>query len=508
VGAKGQKYSLAAAVRRARLLHELGDRKRAGALLDELAKPAERGGEDWEWRELIALLNEVGRRDQAFEVWVRRLTETESRGGDSWQWSALFPPERGRQAWFWWAFLRSQDPMRKLTVAEVVKTVRQFVEVGGEGKPSPERVADAVAWARLVKPDECETFLNALADWCHDVKLPDRERECLQAVAKVVDTPAAWQRLGEHDAGRKKWKEAAESFKKSWEKHRTMSAPLWLAGWALEQGGDVKEGARLMERARWAALGDLDGRVALAEEMEKHGRVEDSRREMALLFRLCPGDGAYLGDALDALEAEAAEKGDYRAASGAAELSMLEMIYSGATYLYDRTWVTEPGRIHLLRGRGLLAGGKVDEAMAEASACLKLLPGDVDVPIHFVPALRKLGRTKEADALIDKVRGVYADLMRDYPDWGGGHNALAWMYARCRMNLDEALTHARKAVELRPEQTAFLDTLAEVHFQKGDTDKAIELMKKCLEREPENDFYRKQLKRYEAGDPRADVPDA
>ena len=51
-------------------------------------------------------------------------------------------------------------------------------------------------------------------------------------------------------------------------------------------------------------------------------------------------------------------------------------------------------------------------------------------------------------------------------------------------------------------------TLAEVHFQRGDKDKAIELMKKCLELEPANRYFKKQAQRFEAGDPKAKLPDA
>ncbi len=45
-----------------------------------------------------------------------------------------------------------------------------------------------------------------------------------------------------------------------------------------------------------------------------------------------------------------------------------------------------------------------------------------------------------------------------------------------------------------------------VHFQRGEKDKALELMKKCVELEPQTEYFRKQLKRFEAGDPAAEVP--
>ena len=62
------------------------------------------------------------------------------------------------------------------------------------------------------------------------------------------------------------------------------------------------------------------------------------------------------------------------------------------------------------------------------------------------------------------------------------------------------LAHARKAVELEPGNAGYLDTLAEVHFQRGDQAEAIRLMRRCLELTPDRDYYQRQLKRFQAGD--------
>jgi tetratricopeptide (TPR) repeat protein len=80
------------------------------------------------------------------------------------------------------------------------------------------------------------------------------------------------------------------------------------------------------------------------------------------------------------------------------------------------------------------------------------------------------------------------------------------MAACCRRDLDEALPLAEKAVSLEPTLPGFRDTLAELLFQRGKKDEAITQMKKCLELDPKREYYRKQLKRFEAGDPKADVP--
>src|SRR5262249_6447737 len=97
-------------------------------------------------------------------------------------------------------------------------------------------------------------------------------------------------------------------------------------------------------------------------------------------------------------------------------------------------------------------------------------------------------------------------ICKDYPGSATHHNNLAWMCACCRRELDKGLEHAAQAVKLSPDNAGYLDTLAEVHFQRGDKDKAVELMKKCLALDGGRAYYRKQLQRFEAGNRTADIP--
>jgi Flp pilus assembly protein TadD len=73
--------------------------------------------------------------------------------------------------------------------------------------------------------------------------------------------------------------------------------------------------------------------------------------------------------------------------------------------------------------------------------------------------------------------------------------------ACCGRNLDGALEHARKAVELAPDNAGYIDTLAEVYFQRGDKDKAVAAQRKAVELDPKKSYNRKKLARIEAGDP-------
>ena len=85
-------------------------------------------------------------------------------------------------------------------------------------------------------------------------------------------------------------------------------------------------------------------------------------------------------------------------------------------------------------------------------------------------------------------------------------NQLAWLSACCKRDLEKGLAHARQAVALSADSSAYHDTLAEVLFQLGKKDEAVKAQKKAIELAPRRAYFRKQLKRIEAGDPKAPLP--
>ena len=108
--------------------------------------------------------------------------------------------------------------------------------------------------------------------------------------------------------------------------------------------------------------------------------------------------------------------------------------------------------------------------------------------------------------MFDRCLAVQENLCKEYPNNPSGHNGAAWLSACCGRGLESAEQHALKAVGLSPDSPGVRDTLAEAYFQRGDKDKAIAAEKKSVELDPKKAYYRKQLKRMEAGDPAAERP--
>ena len=155
-----------------------------------------------------------------------------------------------------------------------------------------------------------------------------------------------------------------------------------------------------------------------------------------------------------------------------------------------------PALIHRSRALGLMRAGDLAAAGREADLAMRYSPSDADALIAFVNELDQLGKKPEADGLFRRHAAPYRALCEAHPDSAQAHNQLAWAAAKCKRELDDALAHARRAVELDPDSTACLDTLAETHFQRGEVQKAIEVMNRCVEMEPKDKRHQEQLARF------------
>ncbi|MBI4389284.1 MAG: hypothetical protein HY580_03810, partial [Nitrospinae bacterium] len=80
-------------------------------------------------------------------------------------------------------------------------------------------------------------------------------------------------------------------------------------------------------------------------------------------------------------------------------------------------------------------------------------------------------------------------------------NRLAWLYAKKKTNLDQGLSLSMKTVEAFPGRAEFIDTLSEIHFVRGETEKALESIKRAIDLSPEDNYYKQQLWRFKNAKP-------
>jgi predicted Zn-dependent protease len=304
------------------------------------------------------------------------------------------------------------------------------------------------------------------------------------------------------EAGR--WPAAAEAYRRAWEQDKGMALPLFLYGQALlKVHPNDPKAKELIERSHRVPLGGDWARHHFCVALAERGYAEDAFREVAMCARLA---GPNVGLALDRLAPQLAKRGEFEAAAAILERNVLRWLPIGSSQRSASAYSKIAGEVHLLRARALLDRGQKAESFRELDAAEAEHPSNLNLAIRMAPALEKAGEKERAEQLFERVAGNWRKACEEFPECALAHNQVAWLCARCRRNLDEALTHARKAAELAPHEPAYKDTLAEVLFQRGDRHSAIEQINACIQLAPSNaGFYRRQLARFRSGQP-ADEP--
>ena len=88
----------------------------------------------------------------------------------------------------------------------------------------------------------------------------------------------------------------------------------------------------------------------------------------------------------------------------------------------------------------------------------------------------------------------------EYPDFEVAYNDLAWLYAQGNKDLDYALELAEQAIAQSPDNSAYLDTKAEILYRLDRTDEAAAIEEKLLADDPSSEYFRSQLERFQGGE--------
>jgi hypothetical protein len=145
-----------------------------------------------------------------------------------------------------------------------------------------------------------------------------------------------------------------------------------------------------------------------------------------------------------------------------------------------------------------LANLKVDRAgsLAILGNCHRLFPSDGSLADDFFPALRKMGLMKEHDEWFKISWDRMVAVLAQFPGSDNTRNTAAWLASRARLNLDEAQADEEKACALNPDQYAYLDTMAEIQFAKGNRAKALEWSTRAVNFMPMDPLLRRQYERF------------
>jgi tetratricopeptide (TPR) repeat protein len=274
--------------------------------------------------------------------------------------------------------------------------------------------------------------------------------------------------------------------------HQQLGA-LYLAGDALIRGGQEDRGKELQQQADRLAV-QSSMRHSLALDLYSRGLRAEAMERWKLLLRLAPFENWYVNDA-------ARRIADYTMNRDPGRTADLWQRYVFGDFRVafrfseDKSYLRLPFLIHKMRARAAIEA-KDWEAVAEHThSAAQAMPGETTLAEELVPLLDVLERTDEADRLADEIVEHFRAGTEQHPDSAFFHNNLAWAAARCHRQLDLAMQHANKAVELEPKNGSYVDTLAEVHFHLGDREKAIEVSERAVQLRPTASL-REQLERF------------
>lgn len=228
----------------------------------------------------------------------------------------------------------------------------------------------------------------------------------------------------------------------------------------------------------------LNRYLALSQlQQTKHERTHDEQHTAAI-FALAQllDDEKRSAEAIEVLGRITSEDDQYVAAQAriARVLARDGRIDDARTLLHGVPAENEADQLQLVAAETqLLRDAKQFQAAFEVlDDALKAKPEQPDLLYDYAMAAEKL------DRLGDMERAL-RHLIELRPNDGHAYNALGYSLADRSMRLDEALVLLEKANTLLPDDAYILDSVGWVNYRKGNTDRAIEFLKRAYERRPE-----------------------
>lgn len=414
-------------------------------------------------------------------------------------WSSLFGGEP-RAAYAWYPVLRARFPDE--TTAEIFRRLYDF----SSGKPEVLREFETMAstnetltTGKIDRQALWHSLAHAHAATGGLVRAADFERKACEASR----TAHNFLRLAKALALASQWSAAAEAALEA-DRISPSLETLWARGWTLSRAGHEDEGRTILERVDRMALANETQRFALRTQAENWSAEKEERRHCGLIVRAGRLRSWEVESCLYHQARLAYAAGNFVKEAVLQDIDIVLMQARRNCFNLAADALVSAAMSDRAKAHNALAGGHVKEALEYVRLACEALPLDTDLTIELVQALEKAGQKADADALFQKSFQLQTDRCRRFPRNHGAHNRTAWLAVRLRRELPAALDHARRAVELSPQSHESRDTFAEVLFQLGRRDEAVTEMKKCIEQAPANEYYRRQLKRMQEGNPASD----
>ena len=476
--------------RQLRIVGRADDAEAILSLLEEITEATPEKGKSptrnylWQW--YAAGLYQAGLKDRA---WAVAAKVTDPRQG--------YPPNvindifamRSGEARAWWAVFHLPSSLET--------TEQRLQRIDAVLVPSsPEAIESFSELAKMAiafgDSGQSEAFWRGIAQTCAAYG----ERELAIQCYEKIQSPSLDAGIAHADElfDAERWKEAADVYHEAWSQDYDRLGMLFLAGLAKQMAGEETVGKK------WQKLADLQAvttkaRYQLALTLAQRGLTNEASEQWKTLLQTAPFESLELNDAARQLALTT-----YRDKPEVASLNwqhyLLGDVRPSFWLLNETSYLSVTALTHQVRATAAIQRAEFEAARADIESSLLLFPGNTNVGEQLAPLLDAANQSGLADEFVSQVVQHYERLCELYPKSALLHNNLAWAAARSHRQLDKALLHAERAVELAPTNAGYVDTLAEVHFQLGDRDEAVRISERSVALRPLGKSLQEQLTRF------------
>lgn len=403
----------------------------------------------------------------------------------------------------WWDWLGELDP--KASLAERFEGMLALFNVGAD--PSRLRVKWlALAWNAVDRAAPAQQPALIVRLSYVSSRLSNKGgnvEQCLKAWDRLPEASRANIFWGGHIlnlSAADRWDEAAAIFieqitKISEAKQEPRPDLYAYAAACLRQAGRLAEAARYDSLADGLAMGSAEfaGQIGHAYA---YGRDYKKAAEWwTRAVRIANPESVEFLSALQLVESLSLDEGDWKTAGAVSE--MLAQGYSSADFvgLPAISLLRQRLQADMSRGFHILKSDRA-QAVGILEKCHQLLPSDGCLADHFFPALRQVGLTEELGKWFKISWDHIAKVAERYPASDNSLNTAGWFAARAQIKLDQAEDFLKQALTMNPDQPAYLDTMAEIQFARGNRKKALEWSQSAVNFAPQDSLIRRQHERF------------
>ena len=297
---------------------------------------------------------------------------------------------------------------------------------------------------------------------------------------------------------------AASQYDKAWKSNPSEPLPLYLKGVAMDKAGKKLEARKLKSMASIMATGEVTKRHFLANAMWQNNDDELARAQDEIILRIASPKESVHPEALRRQYVDnSLNSKDLNARLKSLEFYMLSKMrpVNANSVLSPRSTLSYLIDAEITKAKIEISNKKPDKAQERIQKLQEINSSDSSMLEDTYQLLVDAGNEEGANQIFKTTYEVSQSTINRFPNHGQHNNNHAWLLSRCGKQLDEALIHAEKAVKLEPKNGAFLDTLAEVHFQLGNRPKAIEISEKAVQLLGDDIQVKRQLERFRSGKP-------